>query len=396
MKIGGEAFSSVEGSVDIFVTKARETGGIAWSRHFGDREKQHLSDVAAAPDGGVVFTGVFSGTIDFGGGPLTATVPAIYLVKLDAEGQHVWSRSFHDEETMTWAYAVTVDPAGDVVLYGNLEGSLDFGGLELETGGLFPFLVKFDDQGRPLWGKSFRGSTDQTPLAIATDQTGNIYVTEEAKYATIDGKHLMGDAFSNALTASFAPDGTLRWARIFRERQGATSSGAPDTIPVSMAVDPSGNVALTGVFGGTIDFGSGALTAADPHGYASYVVKLNTHGDALWSVALDTDTVKSVGFDGVGDVLVGGSFAERLLLGDTLHVTDGDADIFAARLNGTNGTPSWSHSLGDGADQRATRIAMDQGGRLVLTGVFDGSLDLGCGALSSGSGNDLFLAGLCP
>lgn len=47
-------------------------------------------------DDNLVSTGYFSGTVDFGGGPLTVNGPFgdAYVASVDADGQHRWSRAF--------------------------------------------------------------------------------------------------------------------------------------------------------------------------------------------------------------------------------------------------------------------------------------------------------------
>ena len=64
----------------------------------------------------VIVSGQFMGTIDFGGGPLTTSGPsadAIYLAKLDAAGNHVWSKRFHSAFENN-PFHVTTDTGGTV------------------------------------------------------------------------------------------------------------------------------------------------------------------------------------------------------------------------------------------------------------------------------------------
>src|SRR5262245_12391261 len=47
----------------------------AWSKHFGDEAKQFGEFVGVSASGNVVVAGSFSGSVDFGGGVLTAAAP---------------------------------------------------------------------------------------------------------------------------------------------------------------------------------------------------------------------------------------------------------------------------------------------------------------------------------
>ncbi|EYF02735.1 Hypothetical protein CAP_6625 [Chondromyces apiculatus DSM 436] len=397
LDLGNDSFVSTAGSSDIFLASLSEQGDIRWSKHFGDGGHQSLTGLAATPDGGVVITGMFEGSLDLGGTPMETAYLAIFLARLDSQGRHVWSRSFAgDGQAIAWAHAVTVDSTGDALLFGNLEGTVDYGGFELDNGALWPVIVKFDERGDPLWGKSFGGSVDQTPVAIATDSQNNIYIAEESKRSVIDGVTLQGDAFANTLAASFDPEGTLRWARIFRERPQEGPSDASDTFTKAMTVDPLGNMVLTGLFAGTLDVDTVQLTTENPESGASFVLKLNAAGEALWGTALENTSIDTLSVDSAGDVLLGGSLQGALQLGGTHHASAGGTDTFAARLRKLDGAPAWSQHLGDAADQRASAIAAGSAGKVILTGVFDGHLDLGCGTLSSASGKDLFLSVLRP
>ncbi len=56
-----------------------------------------------------------------------------------------------------------------MILAGNQEGVVDYGGLALKTASTFLFTVKFNPAGLPLWGKAFGGSADQEAVTVATD-----------------------------------------------------------------------------------------------------------------------------------------------------------------------------------------------------------------------------------
>jgi hypothetical protein len=45
----------------------------SWSRTFGGSGSDAALSVAKVSDGGVIITGQFAGTVDFGGGPLVST-----------------------------------------------------------------------------------------------------------------------------------------------------------------------------------------------------------------------------------------------------------------------------------------------------------------------------------
>ncbi len=44
----------------------------------------------------------------------------------------------------------------------------------------------------------------------------------------------------------------------------------------------------------------------------------------------------------------------------------------------------WGHSYGDPSDQTSTSVAVDASGNVIFTGLFDGSVNFGAGAIAYG------------
>jgi hypothetical protein len=99
-----------------------------------------------------------SDTVDLGGGPLVASsgsgLEGIALAKLDAAGNHVWSKLYAGGKGHP--RVVSVLPSGDLILGGMLEGSIDFGGGPLPIAATYTaFVVKLDSSGNHLWSRSY-------------------------------------------------------------------------------------------------------------------------------------------------------------------------------------------------------------------------------------------------
>ncbi|MBL8742598.1 MAG: hypothetical protein JNK04_15935, partial [Myxococcales bacterium] len=165
------------GSTDILVARLDDTGAHAWSKRFGDASDQLARDVASSPTGDVVISGDIFGSTDFGGGALTANGRDAFLVKLDNAGNHVWSKRFGDgsEQTLN---AVGVAPNGDVIAAGDFAGTEDFGGGPLTSAGSSDVaVVRLDAAGNHIWSKRFGDGNEQRVTAIAVDADGNTWLT---------------------------------------------------------------------------------------------------------------------------------------------------------------------------------------------------------------------------
>lgn len=166
------------GSYDIFVVKLDPTGAHVWSKCFGDSSSQSGPSIATDSDGNIVVTGTFLGTVDFGGGALSsAGINDAFVAKLDPTGAHLWSTSFGDP-SFQHGIDIATDSAGNVVVTGAFEGTVEFGGgPRSSVGGKDVCVVKLDPSGAHLWSNCFGDGSDQHGQSIAVDSTGSVVLT---------------------------------------------------------------------------------------------------------------------------------------------------------------------------------------------------------------------------
>jgi hypothetical protein len=80
---------------DVWIAKIASNGTPQWLRAFGGLGPDQPRTLAVSDDGEVVVTGEFSASIDFGGDELTLIGGErdAFVVKLDTDGQHLWSHA---------------------------------------------------------------------------------------------------------------------------------------------------------------------------------------------------------------------------------------------------------------------------------------------------------------
>lgn len=146
--LGGTMIASV-GDDDMFVAKLDiGDGSFIWGQTWGSPgTSSDAFTVLSVPGTGVFVGGELLGTIDFGGGELTAVDDQVtrsdaLLLALDDDGAHVWSRAFHGEEDDD-IFASALDGQGRVVVAGETSSpSLDLGSGPIFGDGLF--IARFD------------------------------------------------------------------------------------------------------------------------------------------------------------------------------------------------------------------------------------------------------------
>ena len=242
------------GESDGFLVKIDAEGQAVWARRFGDGA-HHQAGTAVAVDGqgNVILAGWFKGTLGLGtAGEESVGESDAFVAKLSSSGDLLWKR-VAPSGSAARALGVAADSAGNVAVVGSFRGDLTVGSAHLTNAGDKDIVVvKLDENGSPLWVKSFGDAADQEALAVSTDPAGNVLVT-----GAFLGRVELG---ASPLEASGAPDGFLAklasggdvlWARSFGD-VGEQGGAAIDT-------DPLGNTWATGYFSGVVDFGGGSI-----------------------------------------------------------------------------------------------------------------------------------------
>ena len=387
---GGGHLSSA-GGYDIFVVKLDAQGQHLWSRRLGGTSSDFGRGITVDSAGNVLLTGEFHGTADFGGGPLSSAGDSdIFAVEIDAEGQHLWSRRLGGTNS-DFGRDIAVDSAGNVLLTGEFHGTADLGGGPLSSAGASDiFVVELDAQGQHLWSRRLGGTNSDFGRGIAVDSAGNALLTGEF-HGTADfgGAPLSSTGDWDIFAVKLDAQGQHLWSR----RLGGTSSDVGQDI----AVDSTGNVLLTGYFSGTADFGGGPLSSAGD--WDIFAVELDAQGEHLWSRRLGGGTSSDFGLgiavDSAGNVLLTGYFSGTADFGGGPLSSAGGYDSFAVELD-AQGQHLWSRRLGGTGNDEGRGIAVDSAGNVLLTGYFSGAADFGGGLLSSAGEYDVFAVKLSP
>ena len=403
-----------------------------WSQRFGDATYQSSSSVATDGSGNVIAAGSFIGTVDFGGGPLTSASnshPDMFVVKLDAAGNHVWSRKFGGDAFGFGDVVVAGDGSGNVIIAGSFNGTLDLGGDPLTSAGNGDiFIAKFNVAGTHLWSESMGDSEVQTVASVVTDGSDNIVIA-----GRWGGGRPLIETYACVYFRKFDPSGNQLWesglgcgddARGNAVVDGSGNvivTGSMETLGVSqcrvakfdtdgnnlwshdygdyynqawatVATDASGNAILTGYFFGTVDFGGGPLTSAG--GTDLFVVKFDASGAHLWSQRFGDEEFQNSGpiaADDLGHIVLTGGLYGTLDFGGGPLTSAGANDVFVAVFDG-DGDHLWSRRFGDVADQYGTSVDAYGAGSIVLTGGLSGTADFGGGSLTSAGSEDVFIA----
>jgi hypothetical protein len=372
------------------VVKFSPTGACLWSKRWG-AGGEAVNAVATDAAGNVFIHGGYGSPIDFGGGALAyAGSTDIFVAKLDPAGNHLWSKGFGDVSSQT-AVALAVDPSGNLLVTGYFQGTVDFGGGTLTSSGgsTDVYLAKFSPTGTHLWSKRFGDTASQLAKDVTTDASGNVFITGSINgSADFGGGTLTSAGLGDGYIAKFGPTGAHLWSKRFGD--------SLDQFATGIKADAAGNVVVTGYFSGTVDLGGGPLTSLS--GTDIFLAKLSPTGAHLWSQARggsSNQTSVALAMDPFGNVAITGTQSGTADYGGGPQPSLGGGDVEVAKYD-ASGNWLWSHLYGNNAAQSGRWIAMDSTGSVLVTGINFGVIDFGGGPLSTVGGEDMFLAKLAP
>ncbi len=374
---------TAEGGLDLFIAKFDAEGRHVWSRNFKGSAADIGLVIGVDTQDNVMVTGFFSGVLNLGGAPLTAeTGTHLFIAKFAPDGKHIWSRSFGGVGT-TVPLGMAVDNQDAVVLTGYFSATLDFGGGPMTpAGGNDLFIVKFAPTGKHVWSRSFGGAGSELGTAVATDSKNNLLVTGQFSSPVDFGGGPLTPVGTDLFIAKLTTNGQHVWSRSFKG--SGTKSGQ------AIAVDRKDNLVVTGQFSGTVDFGGGQLTSA---GTDLFVAKFAAGGEHIWSnnfKGVGTETGQAIAVDSRNRVVVTGQFTGTLDFGGGALTSEG-ADLFLARF-AADGRHMWSRNVKGVGSEAAYAIAVDSKDNVLLPGSFTGTVEVGGETLTAVGNNDLFLA----
>ncbi len=390
---GGGPLTST-GGYDIFMARYSPAGAYLWSKSLGSMGNDYAYGVALDGSGNMLVTGYVSGTTDFGGGPLTiGGSQDVFVAKYSPAGAYLWALA---PTGSGWAAGagLTADANGNVVVGGYFGGTLDFGCGALSSSGVSDaFVAKYSAAGACLWSRDIGGSgTNTRVMAVAVNGTGNVVVTGGFQGAADFGGAVLTSAGSyDVFVASYSATGTLQWAKRFGDTGYDYAYG--------LTVDGSGNVLVAGSFQGTVDFGGGPVASVGGfYGADIFMAKYTSAGAYVWAKDFGSgfsEVAYGIAADAGGNISLTGAIVGGVNFGTGYLFGSGNYDIFVARFT-PNGTNLWAKRVGGLSDDRGKAVAAESTGNVLATGSFAQSADFGGGLMTTNGGANAFVVKLTP
>jgi len=290
------------------------------------------------------------------------------------------------DPTLSWAtyfggstnqqgYGVATDGSGNVYISGNTSSTSSIatsGAYQTIYGGgsYDAFLVKFNSSGAIQWATYFGGSGIDYGTGVATDGSGNVYMTgytgSSSAIATSGAYQTTFGGSEDVFLVKFNSSGAIQWATYYG------GSGVDEAFAAT--TDGSGNVYITGYSASASAIAtSGAYQTTFGGGNDAFLAKFNNSGAIQWATyygGSTTDAGTGVAIDGSGNVfIVGYTYSSSAIATSGAYQTTygGACDGFLAKFN-SSGAIQWGTYFGGSGTDYGEGVASDGSGNVYING----------------------------
>jgi hypothetical protein len=353
---GQDIHALVGDTHDAYLTKLSADGEFIWGRTIAGPGYIAPVEMTLAPSGDIFLVGFFDGTLDF---DPTAGVDEhtsisgtggydVFVTKLTADADYVWTRTFAAPVETAYGYGVAVDSQGNAYVLGAFTGRQDFDpgpGVDMHTsnGNFDGFVVKSDSDGSFIWARTFGGPDYDMDYGgdIALDPAGDVIVTSGFRQmvdfdptAGVDERTAIGD--QDLFMLKLHSDGSYG---------GAQTIGGVGALvdPQAIRIDTDGNRFITGGFRSAVDFDPGpGVDLRTPQGdFDMFLAQFGPSGEYRWTITLGSNSFydwgRRLALDESGsNVYLVGYFGGPIDFdfgpGTDIHVPGGNLDGFITRI----------------------------------------------------------------
>lgn len=211
---------TASGGRDIFVLHMDRDGAHTWQRRYGGPgEDLTLSSVANPTSAGLVISGVFIDTVNFGvRGSRSAMGPSdLFVLELSSSGSEVNVATFGHPGTVFTSHGVTFDRSGNVVLGATFVGSLQLSGATEISRARDGLVLGLGPDLTYRWHQVISSDGDDMIRELAATDDGQVFVAGHIEGGfSLGGAAVAGPVGTrNGLLLAFDEAGASQWSMVW-------------------------------------------------------------------------------------------------------------------------------------------------------------------------------------
>jgi hypothetical protein len=362
---------SASGS-SLFLSKTEPNGNVTWAVTTQGKASTsiYLESIAKDSKGDLIVCGRFFGVVQLGNFTLSSApsyADAIFIAKINAEGQWQWARKAGNAATFSssdWAYAIKTDVRDNIYVTGYFTDNGTYGTIQLngQVGSKNIFVSKLDASGNFLWANSAICNNEAISFDLTVDNNSNVMLCGRYLDTIKFGQtQLIAKGNKDIFVAKTDSSGNWIWAT----SAGGTAWDAANGI----TCDENGDGYITGFIQGNSMFGNLAVSQS---GGDIIIAKISNAGNWVW-VKNTGGAVADVGEKIVyknGSLYTTGRYQNSTTFGSTILTSKGIYDIYAGKLD-TTGNWFWVKSAGGIGWDQGVAIDVDANNNAYIGGFFE-------------------------
>ena len=386
---------------NVHITRLNSNGDFVWTKMLDGDNEVFISNLQTDANGNYYMNGFFKGTCDFNPDPLVANNLTssgdkdVFLCKWNSTGVFQWVRQFGNAGSNI-SYDMATDAAGSCYLAVMYVDSIDADpgvaqSYYLSNGLQDALMVKVSTSGTLLNAYSIGGAFVDVIRDFKV-LPGNELLVTGSVLGTVDLDPGVGTFPVTVLPGTQAgfilklnAQGAFTWAKVLQPQNGGSLSRVE-----SIDTDQNGNIYLSGVNQGAVDFNPDNqavhLISSVNGTMDAYMMKLNSAGQFLWAHSFGanfSDYLNSVTVMNDGRCFIFGEYSGQIDLDpdsvNTMLITSpgsfGNYQNFILGLD-ANGNYSWGSGVGGyGANLIGNTLVTDGNNNLFSCGYYGGSTD---------------------
>jgi hypothetical protein len=306
-------------SEDVWLIKTDANGDSLWTKTFGDSATDRGYSVQQTTDGGYIITGY---TESYGNGS-----DDVWLIKTDSNGDSLWTKTFGGSDNDQGISGQQTSDGGYII--SGYTGS--------ENGWNDVWLIKTDSNGDSLWTKTFGGNFNEVASSVQQ--------TTDAGYIISGYTDSYGNGSDDVWLIKTDSNGDSLWTKTFGGGLHDRGSSVQQTT--------DGGYIITGY---TQSFGNGNVSDAD-----TWLIRTDENGDSLWTKTFggsDNDQGQS------GQQTSDGGY---IISGYTKSYGNGSYDVWLIKTD-SNGDSLWTKTFGGSYIEQSYSVQETVDGGYIITG----------------------------